>query len=125
MMTDCCVTLFGVYLSGYHVIPLLLLRFGFGSGSNCHGGCCHVRAVHVLDCLVRLFSAQQPGIGFALMFVPGNSVFVTLKFETFVMSAKCFTLDGHGSGTLPPPCSCSITPSFRSGLGEVTSLVLC
>lgn len=55
MMTDCCVTLRRVYLSGYHVIPLLLLRPGIGSWSDCHGGCCHVCAVHVLDRLVRLF----------------------------------------------------------------------
>lgn len=52
-MIDCCIALRRVYLSGYHVVPLLLFRLGFGSWSDCHGGCCHVRAVHVLDCLVR------------------------------------------------------------------------
>lgn len=57
-MTDCCVALRRVYLSSNHVVPILLLRPGFGSWSHCHGGCCHVRAVHVLDCLVRRFSTQ-------------------------------------------------------------------
>lgn len=55
-MTDCCVALLRVYLSGYHVIPLLLLRLGFGSWLDYHGGCCHVRAVHIVDRLVIRFS---------------------------------------------------------------------
>ena len=60
MVTDCCVALLGVYLLGYHVVPLLLLHLGFGSWSNYHGGGCHVRAVHVPDRLVRHFSAKFP-----------------------------------------------------------------
>lgn len=64
-MADCCVALRRIHLSGYHVFSLLLLRLGFGSWSDCHGGCCHVRALHVLDCLVRRFSTQpsRPRIG--------------------------------------------------------------
>lgn len=113
MLTDCRVAFLGVYLSGYHVVPLLILRLGFGSWSDCHGGHCHVRAVHVFDCLVRLFSAQPLRLHWALMLILGNSVSVTPSFETCVTSVKCSTLDGHGSGTLPQPCSCSTTPSFR------------
>lgn len=56
-MTDCCVALLRVHLSGYYVIPLLLLRLRSGSWLNCHGGCCHVRSLHVLDCLVRRLPA--------------------------------------------------------------------
>ena len=59
-MIDCRVALLRVYLSGYHVIPLFLLSLGFGSWPNCYCGCRHVRAVHVLDCLVRHFSAKPP-----------------------------------------------------------------
>ena len=64
-MTDCCVALFGVYLFGYHVIPILLLRLRLGSRSHYHGGCRHVRAIHVLNCMVSRISAQttRPAIG--------------------------------------------------------------
>ena len=55
-MTDCCVALLGVYMFGYHVIPILLLRLGVGSWSNYHGGRRHVRAIHVLDCMVSRIS---------------------------------------------------------------------
>lgn len=115
IMADCCIALLGVHLSGYHVVPLLLLHLGFGPWSNCHGGRCHVCAVHVLARLVRCFSAQISwfGVGAYSTATLGNSVSVTLNFETFVMSVKCSTLDGHGSGTLPPPCSYSTTPSSR------------
>ena len=100
-------------MSGYHVIPLLLLRLGVGPWSDYHGGGCHVRAVHILDCLVCRCLAQPPRPGTALIFILGSSVSVTPKFETFVMSVKCSTLDGRGPGTLPQPCFCSTTLSSR------------
>lgn len=64
-MIDCCVALLGVYLFGYHVIPILLFRLRLGSRSNHHGGCRHVRAIHVLNCMVSRISAQtaRPAIG--------------------------------------------------------------
>ena len=57
-MTDCCFALLGVYLFGYHVIPILLFGFGIGSWSDYHGGRRHVCAIHVLDCMVSRVSAQ-------------------------------------------------------------------
>ena len=38
------------------------------------------------------------GLELALISIAGNSVFGTLSSETSVMSVKCSTLDGHGSG---------------------------
>ena len=60
MVTDCCVALLGVYLPGYHVVPLLLLYLGLGPWSDYHCGGCHVRAVYVPDRLVRHPSAKFP-----------------------------------------------------------------
>ena len=58
-------------------------------------------------------SAQPPRPKPALISILGNSVSVTPNFETFVMSVKCSTLDGDGSGTLLQLCSCSTIPSSR------------
>ena len=66
-MADCGVALLRVYLLGYHVVPLLLLYLGFGSWSDYHGGRCPVRAIYVLDCLVRHLSAKFPRLDFALI----------------------------------------------------------
>ena len=62
-MTDCCAALLRVYLFGYHVVPLLLLCFRISPRSHYHGGRCHVRAVHILDCLVRHCSALLRRLG--------------------------------------------------------------
>ena len=84
-----------VYLPRHHVISILLFGSGPGPWTDCDCGRRSFCLVHFLDSLVCI-SFTSLVIGW--LTVAGNSAFATQKFETSAISARCYILDGGGSG---------------------------
>lgn len=92
---DRCSAILRVHLPGHHVISIFVFSPGLGSWTDCDCGRRSFCLVYFLDSLVSLLSTALL-IGW--LTGAGSSAFVTRKFETSAIWARCCISGGGGSG---------------------------